>query len=52
MECSKNTIMRSAFKKEDGFIFRPSENSKSSTPISDGIAKMPSESEKEVMAKQ
>ena len=52
IECIKKTIMRSGFKKEDGLIFRPSEKSRSSTPISDGVAKISLLSAKFVIPKQ
>ena len=35
-ECSKNTKNSEVFRSDDGLIFRPIENSRSSTPISDG----------------
>ena len=52
MECIKKTSIRSKLKKEEGLIFKPSEKSKSSTPISDGIVKSPSLSAKDVPPKQ
>ena len=52
MECTRKTRTRSGFKKEEGLIFKPSEKSKSSTPISDGTVKISSLSVKGVVPKQ
>jgi hypothetical protein len=35
-ECIKNTKNNEVFRSDDGLIFRPIENRRSSTPISDG----------------
>jgi hypothetical protein len=37
-ECSKNTKKSEGLSNDEGLIFKPIENKRSSTPISDGIS--------------
>tara|TARA_B100000614_G_C14398379_1_gene432693 strand:- start:422 stop:745 length:324 start_codon:yes stop_codon:yes gene_type:complete len=38
VECIKNTKNSEVFSSDEGFIFKPIENKRSSTPISDGMS--------------
>ena len=46
IECKKKIFIKLKLKKDLGFTFSPIENSKSSTPILDGIVRILSVSEK------